>query len=124
MKTTALAEIIEREFSYLSARYGFGKLKVRDLGLKVFFELYRGLEAISVSVEIGTAPLIEIFVPAEETNEKATPWAKKAGVPRARLFPKLDCSKQHNLKDLTAYESCIAEIAREFELSQEEWLHA
>ena len=90
MKTEELAKIVDEEFSFLQSKYGFGKLVIRNLGREVFFDYERDDETISISFEVGSKPIIEVYIPSDKTNIKPTPWAAKGEIKRSRLFPKIN----------------------------------
>jgi hypothetical protein len=124
MNTEMLAKIIEKEFAFLQAKYGFGKFIIRDLGREVFFDFEREAETVSISFEVGSHPIIEIFVPSEKTNVKPTPWARKGEIARSRLFPKLNIKTKYDPQSMSSVETYVGELAIEFERAEHGWLNA
>jgi hypothetical protein len=49
-------------FSFLTQNYGFSEPEVKDYGREIFVYFNRNDETVSVSMEIGAEPLIEIFL--------------------------------------------------------------
>lgn len=79
-------------FSFLNLKYGFSKPEVENLGREIFVHFYRNDESVSISLEAGSEPIIELFLLCEGTSEKAVPWAARNGRPRFRKFPNLAIS--------------------------------
>lgn len=98
-------------FGFLVERYGFSKPEVESLGREVFVRFHRNDETVSISKEAGSAPLIELFLMCEGTNEMAVPWAERNGKQRYRRFPKLSRGK-----------SFFQNGPREFEEIESDWL--
>ncbi|MGV6851669.1 MAG: hypothetical protein ACWA5R_05740 [bacterium] len=95
-------------FSFLEERYGFSKPEVDNLGREVFVRFHRNDETVSISMEAGSQPLIELFLMCEGTEEKPVPWAERNGKQRYRKFPKLSDSQnffQSGPKEFEAIES-------------------
>ena len=108
--------VIEEKFRFLVTDYGFS-VAVNDYGREVFFTFDRGIETVSISVEAGSNPIVEIFEPVSESGDKAVPWAEKNGVKRSRRFPKLGITT--NFKEESSY---IQEMATQLAKTEREWL--
>ncbi|MES9991695.1 MAG: hypothetical protein ABW098_07070 [Candidatus Thiodiazotropha sp.] len=124
MEHDELAQKVMNAFHFLEAKYGFAKPVVKDYGREVFFEYERNDDTVSISIEAGARPLVEVFIPAEGTNHKPVPWAAKNNVQRARLFPSLKVSKKFQPNDSKSVTEYLGELAKLFESSQAEWLNA
>lgn len=124
MNTEMLAKIVEKEFAFLQAKYGFGMVIIRDFGREVFFDFDREAKTVSISFEVSSHPIIEVFIPSEKTNTKPIPWAKKDEIPRSRLFPKLSIKTKYDPQSISSVETYVGELAREFERSEIGWLNA
>lgn len=94
-----------------------------DYGREVYVKFKRGAHEVSISMEHGSCPIIEIFYPATGTGLEATPWAEEDGIPRTRRFPRISneakCRQGEDLAD-----NCIQRMAVEFEMVEVEWLTA
>jgi len=124
MDSNELAKIIESAFRFLEVKYGFTKLGVKNYGREVFIEYERDVDTVSISIEIGSAPLVEIFIPSEGTDHKPIPWAAKNNIQRARLFPKIKVNKEFQISDPVIVAEYFGEMANQFETSQAAWLNA
>jgi hypothetical protein len=124
METREIAQLVEQEFVFLREKYGFKAIVTRDHGREVFFDYERGLETISISFEIGQAPIIEVFIPSEISGEKAVPWAAKNGIQRSRRFPKLVVGSTFQSSNLNSVQEYIRSLAKAFEASEDKWLNA
>ena len=120
-----LTKIVEKEFSFLRTKYGFGKVIIRNWGGREFnFDFERDAETIRVSYWPGQkSPLIEMFIPSEKTNIRPTPWAEKGEIQRSRLFPENNIKLQFNPQSLSSMQAYIGELASEFERSETELLN-
>lgn len=97
---------------------------MKDYGREVFFEYERNQDTVSISIEVGATPLVEVFIPAEGTDHKPVPWAEKNNVQRARLFPNLKVTKKFQPNSPESVSEYLGELAKQFESSQAEWLNA
>jgi len=123
MERNELAKIINKAFCFLEKKYGFIKLAKKDYGREVFFEYERNTDTVSISFEVGSVPLIEVFIPVEGTNHKPVPWAAKNNIQRARFFPQLDVNRKFDVVDSKSVTDYLGELAQQFESSQAEWLN-
>ncbi len=98
-------------FSFLKEKYRFSKPEVENLGREVFVRFHRDDETVSISMEAGSQPLIEMFLLCRGTEEKPVPWAERNGKQRYRKFPKLSESGDF-----------FQSGAKEFEDIESDWL--
>lgn len=98
-------------FSFLNVKYGFSEPEVENLGREVFVYFHRNDETVSISIEAGSEPVMELFLLCEGTSEKAVPWAARNGKPRFRKFPKLSVKNEF-----------FENAPNEFERTESEWL--
>ncbi len=124
MITEDLAKIIAQEFSFLTAKYRFEALRVRDCGREAFFLFDREDETLSISYEMGALPLIELFIPSSTTSVAPTPWAAKEGVERSRVFPKVPLGNRETPRNLDDFKDHISAMAAAFETAEATWLNA
>jgi len=124
MERNDLVQKIEEAFSFLRTKYGFGYPVVKDYGRELFVEFERNAETISISIEVGSAPLVEVFIPVEGTAYKSVPWTAKNNIQRTRLFPKLKISRKFMPNDSEAVTEYLAEMAEQLDVTQAEWLNA
>jgi len=124
MERNHLVQMIEEAFSFLRAKYGFGNPVVKDYGRELFVEFERNADTISISIEVGSTPLVEVFIPVEGTAYKPVPWASKNNIQRARLFPRLKISRKFVPNDSEAVAEYLAEMAEQLDATQAEWLNA
>jgi len=101
----------KESFGFLAQNYGFSEPEVKDYGREIFVYFHRNDETVSVSMEIGTEPIIEIFLLCEGTQEKPVPWAERNGKQRFRKFPKFSV-----IKDF------FNEAPNKLEETESEWL--
>ncbi|MCP4142972.1 MAG: hypothetical protein GY755_22235 [Chloroflexi bacterium] len=80
---------VAEAFRFLEEKYGFSKPEIENLGREVFVHFHRNDETISISMEAGSKPLIELFLLCEGTGEAPVPWAERNGKKRYRRFPKI-----------------------------------
>ena len=107
----SFVENVKEAFSFLTQKYGFSDPEVKDYGREIFVEFNRNDETVSVSMEIGTEPIIEIFLLCEGTQEKPLQWAERNGKQRYRKFPKF-----------TIIKNFFHEAPNKFEETESEWL--
>ncbi|MBT3037330.1 MAG: hypothetical protein KUF75_02045 [Candidatus Thiodiazotropha sp. (ex Ctena orbiculata)] len=124
MEREELARNIEKAFGFLETKYGFGKPVRKDYGREVFFEYERNADTVSISFEVGSAPLVEVFIPVEGTDYTPVPWAVKNNIQRARLFTKLQVNQKFQPNDSKKVAKYLGEMTEQFESSQAEWLNA
>lgn len=123
MNKNIFEKIINNNFHYLQEKYGFSAAATEDLGREIIVRYERRDQTVSILYEYGNSPLIEIFYPPIETNEKTTPRASKNNVQRSIRFPKIR-PKTRFLGDEASTEKYIEEIALEFEKVESKWLEA
>ena len=104
------SQVVEA-FGFLTERYGFSKAEVESLGRETYVRFHRNDETVSISLEAGAHPLIELFLMCDGTEEKPVPWAERNGKQRFRRFPKLS-GKQNFLQD----------GPKQFEAIESDWL--
>ncbi len=124
MDIEKLSKVIEKEFAFLQNKYGFDSLITRNNGREICFDFERNAETISISLELGGTPIVEVFVPSAKINEKPTPWAIKDGIQRSRLFPKLDINKKYESENTKSIQEYFGAMASELEVSESGWLNA
>lgn len=115
---------ILENFNFLQDEYNFSTPVTEDYGREIFIKYERGNQTVSISLEIGSNPLIEIFHPSSETGDKPVPWASKNGIDRSRRFPKVEtCSKfiETDEKESTNH---IKEMSISFKNNEQPWLKA
>lgn len=108
--------LVEEAFRDLVEKYGFS-LVTKNHGRELFFDFNRASETVSISIEVGSRPIVEIIEPIPQTGEDAVPWAEKNGVQRSRRFPKLEMTR--NFKDLEGY---LQEMATRLFSKEIDWL--
>lgn len=124
MKKNIFEEVVKNEFQYLHQKYGFAKPEIEDFGREVFVKFDRGAQTVSISLEHGSEPLIEIICPTSETGDKPEPWTSKDGIERSRRFPEINISSKFTENDKESISNYMKEISREFEEKEKNWLKA
>ncbi|MBT2972051.1 MAG: hypothetical protein KME56_18980 [Candidatus Thiodiazotropha sp. (ex Ctena orbiculata)] len=89
MDFEAFTNKTKEAFSFLNVKYGFSRPEVENLGREIYVYFHRNEESVSISLEAGSEPIIELFLLCEGTTEKALSWAARNGKKRFRKFPKL-----------------------------------
>ena len=123
MNKSLFEQVVRREFRYLEERYGFAARQTIDYGREVFVDFERDAQQVSVSLEFGRPPIVEIFYPIADTEDRATPWAEKNGVERARRFPRMTVRAAYPESE-DAFSKYIHEMAAELEKAESSWLTA
>ena len=124
MEKNIFENVVKEEFHFLQRKYGFSSPVTEDYGREIFIKFERNAQTISISLEYGTSPLIEIFYPSSETGDKPTPWASKDGVERSRRFPKLKINTKYSDENENSVKGYIKEMSCVFEEKEAEWLKA
>lgn len=110
-------------FAPLVSTYGFSGPEVEDFGREVFLHYHRADRSISVSRELGAAPIVEVFYLAAETGDPPSPWAERNGVSRARRVVKLpDSVLRLSFDDGSDLEARLRELFSALEQSESEFL--
>ena len=86
---------VQQAFSTLVTAYGFEVPAVEDLGREVYVLYHRGTRTVSVSMESGGRPIVELFYPSLETGEAPVAWARRNGMDRARRILRLHAADGH-----------------------------
>ena len=110
-------------FRFLQDKYGFSTPVAKDYGREIFVRYERDNQTVSISYEFGMSPLIEIFYPSTESEEKSIPWASKGNVQRGRRFPKIRLAT-HFSDDENSIVKYIKELSLEFEKIESKWLES
>lgn len=79
----------QQAFGRLVTTHGFDLPVFDDLGREVFVHYHKGNYTVSVAMECGAHPIIELFYPSAETGESPVAWAQRNGVERSRRIPRL-----------------------------------
>ena len=108
-------------FRFLQDKYGFSTPVAEDFGREIFVRYRRADQIVSISWEIGSSPITEIFYPSAETGAAPVPWASRDGVQRSRRFPKVRPATRFT-NDETSMVKYLEESAREFEEIEATWL--
>ena len=111
-------------FRYLQDEYNFSAPVAEDLGREIFIKYERDGQTVSISLEHGSKPLIEIFYPSSETGDTPVPWASINGINRSRRFPKIETNSKFietNEKESTKH---IKEMSISLEANEKIWLKA
>jgi hypothetical protein len=98
-------------FNFLNEKYGFSAPEVENLGREIFIRFHRNDETVSISMEAGSSPIIELFLLCEGKAEKAVPWTARNGKERFRKFPKI-----------VAKTDFFTEAPKELERIESDWL--
>lgn len=115
MEKNFFENVVKEEFHYLQEKYGFSSPVTEDYGHEIFVKFERNAQTISISLEHGSSPLIEIFYPSSETGDKPTPWASKSGIERSRRFPKISIDTKYSEEDENSVKGYIREMSKLFE---------
>jgi len=110
-------------FRFLLDKYGFSAPITEDFGREIFVKYERVNQTVSISYEFGSSPLIEIFYPSTESEEKSIPWAAKGNVQRSRRFPKIRIATRFS-DDENSIAEYIKELSLEFEKIESKWLES
>lgn len=116
--------IVKEEFDYLNNRYGFSPPITEDFGREIFVRFERKEQTVSISLEHGNSPLIEIFFPSSETGENPTPWLQKNGIERSRRFPSILIDSNFKEDDKDSIKDYVRKMSNAFEEKESEWLKA
>lgn len=112
----SLTSIIEEHLSFLTDDYGFS-LTTRDYGREIYYDFERGLKTVSISLEIGSEPVVEIYGPVSQFGGEIVPSAEKDGINRGRRFLKTRATK-----DFSDREAYVQEISERLIKDEKEWL--
>ncbi|MCB0353180.1 MAG: hypothetical protein KDD64_06625 [Bdellovibrionales bacterium] len=118
-----LVDSCNAAFIRLVEVYGFSAGKKRQVGRELYVEFHRGPHTVSLACEPGGLPIVEIFYPASDTGEKATPWAARSGVPYCRKVPCLQVEGKFDGKSLEDMKEFLRLSAERFEEVEAEFLH-
>lgn len=99
-------------FSFLCSKYGFSEPLIDVIGHETFILYHRNNETISISIEPGGGPIIEIFLLCHGTAEPPVPWAEYNGNERYRKFL--------NLPDIKNF---FKEAPSALEATEQSWLN-
>ena len=124
MFNNLFANIVKEEFQYLNDRYGFLPPITEDFGREIFVRFERKEQTVSISLEHGNSPLIEIFFPSSETGDNPTPWLEKNGIERSRRFPSIAINSNFKEDDENSMKDYVREMSSAFEEKESEWLKA
>ena len=108
--------MIEGHLGFLIDDYGFS-LTTRDYGREIYFDFERGLKTVSISLELGSEPIVEIFGPVSQFGGEIVPWAEKDGINRGRRF-----LKTRAMRDISDRDAYVQEIAERLIKDEREWL--
>lgn len=117
-------KIVLENFKFLQDEYNFSCPVTEDLGREIFIKYERGNQTVSISLEHGSNPLIEIFHPSSETDEKPIPWASKNGINRSRRFPKVETYSKFIETDENESTKHIMEMTISLKKNEQTWLKA
>jgi hypothetical protein len=98
-------------FRFLNEKYSFSEPEIENLGREIFIRFHRNDETVSISMEAGSAPIVELFLLCEGTKEKFVPWAARNNKSRFRKFPNLVATKDF-----------FTEAPKELERVESDWL--
>ena len=111
-------------FKYLQVEYNFSYPVTEDLGREIFIKYERNNQTVSISLEAGSEPLIEIFHPSSETGHEPVPWASKNGINRSRRFPKVETHSKFIETDENESIQHIKEMSVSLKKNEQPWLKA
>lgn len=77
-------------FNFLKDRYGFSDAEVEHNGRELYIQYHRNNETISISIEPGAKPVLELFLLCADTNEQPVPWAAHNNHQRYRKLLQID----------------------------------
>jgi hypothetical protein len=124
LHSSLAVEECARTFAFLEERYGFSAPETKRIGNETFVLFHKGMKTISISWEIGSAPLIELFYPPSSSAEKAVPWASREGTPRTRRFPRIRTVVKFDPNEAGAFANYIKQIAAIFLQAENDWIVA
>ena len=93
MNQAEFQDEVEKVFGFLVQDMGFSTPKVIDFGREIYIEYSNKNRTVSVSLEAGSEPLLELYLPCEGTSESPVPFISKAGVNRYRKVVKISKEK-------------------------------
>jgi hypothetical protein len=117
-------EACRSAFQRLVRRYGFEEPEFERLGRETFARYHRAHRTISISVEPGSPPLVELFYPAAETGERPVPWAARQGVARCLRIPTLEVATVYDESDARSLMNYLVASAEELERVEAAFLKA
>ena len=119
---TAFVEACRHVFRPLVELYGFDQPDSEPIGRETFVRYHRGGHTISVALEPGSRPIVEIYYPAKETGEPPVPWAQRQGVPRAGRIPHLAVAVDYDEDDPSSLVSYLAATATALQQVERDFL--
>jgi hypothetical protein len=90
----------------LCDRFGFDEPTFEQIGHEHYVEFHKGPRTVSVSLEPGGSPVIELFYPSSDTGDAPAPWASRGDTPYSRRIPRLRVyarSRPRNVDELASY---------------------
>lgn len=97
----------------LCDQFGFDEPTFEQVGREHYVRFHRGPRTVSVSVEPGGSPVIELFFPSSETGDPPVPWASRGGTPYSRRIPKLQVYEKSRPRSVDELASYLQEAAQE-----------
>ena len=116
------AEACVRAFRVLVDSHGWEDPEIEPLGREVYVRYHKGNRTISISLEWGSTPWIELFYPSTETGERPVPWAERNGVPRCRRFPRINVGGTFSDRDPVVALRYLTTAAQALLLVEHDWL--
>ncbi|MEP6159927.1 MAG: hypothetical protein ABJ171_06150 [Halieaceae bacterium] len=111
-----LTSIIEEHMRFLIEEYGFS-LTTQDCGREIQFDFERGLKTISISVEMGSEPVVRIYGPVSQFGGEIVPSAERLGINRGMRY--IITGPTEDFSDREAY---IQDVAERLLKDEKDWL--
>lgn len=123
-RDSAFISACRKAFEFLIARYAFDELEYEAIGREAFVRFHRGHQTVSIAIEPGSPPIVELFYPSSETGEPPLWWAERHGVPRSRRIPRLHVHERFNQPDAEGLLRYLRACAEALERAEPDWLNS